>query len=239
MTRSYLLNKQLGELIDAMEVTREEDTIRSALHTFTLASSFQHYAYLCVGGPEATALTNYPLKWQEIYLEKDYRHIDPVVTTAQRKMAPFSWSIAEMRNRDHGHQAFFSDAERHGIRSGFTIPIKTGFGRIAMLTLAGGAEEQPSIVVRDIMHAATAVSFVHANIVRLTNNVPKGMNTPLSSRELTCLTWASLGKTNAETAQMIGIAENTVRFYLIQARDKLGAKNIPHSVRLAVKRRII
>lgn len=239
MTRSHLLNKQLGELIDAMEVTREEDTIRSALHTFTLASSFQYYAYLCVGGPEATALTNYPLKWQDTYLENDYRHIDPVVTTAQRKMAPFSWSISEMRSRDREHQAFFSGAEHHGIRSGFTIPIKTGFGRVAMLTLAGEAEDQPSIVVRDIMHAATAVSFVHANIARLTNNVPKGSNAALSSRELTCLTWASLGKTNAETAQMIGIAENTVRFYLIQARDKLGAKNIPHSVRLAVKRGII
>lgn len=239
MTRSHLLNKQLGELIEAMEVTREEDTIRSALHTFTLASSFQYYAYLCVGGPEATALTNYPLKWQDTYLENDYRHIDPVVTTAQRKMAPFSWSISEMRSRDREHQAFFSGAEHHGIRSGFTIPIKTGFGRVAMLTLAGEAEDQPSIVVRDIMHAATAVSFVHANIARLTNNVPKGSNAALSSRELTCLTWASLGKTNAETAQMIGIAENTVRFYLIQARDKLGAKNIPHSVRLAVKRRII
>lgn len=239
MARSHLMNKQLGELVDAMEVTREEDTIRSALHTFTLASSFQYYAYFCFGGPEATALTNYPLKWQDTYLENDYRHIDPVVTTAQRKMAPFPWSITEMNDQDRRHRAFFSDAERHGIRSGFTIPIKTGFGRVAMLTLASETEEQPSIVVRDIMRAATAVSFVHANIARLTNNVPKGSNAPLSSRELTCLTWASLGKTNAETAQMIGIAENTVRFYLIQARDKLGATNIPHSVRLAVKRGII
>jgi LuxR family transcriptional regulator, activator of conjugal transfer of Ti plasmids len=43
----------------------------------------------------------------------------------------------------------------------------------------------------------------------------------------------------AETASMLGIAENTVRFYLVQARDKLGASNITHAVRIAVEHDLI
>ncbi|MCO5164705.1 MAG: autoinducer binding domain-containing protein [Mesorhizobium sp.] len=239
MTERWKLDKQLGELIDAMETAQEDDTVRSALQTFTRASSFQYYAYFCFGGPEESAVTNYPLEWQELYLSNDYGAIDPVVKTAQRRMAPFSWSAPHLRKDHRGQIAFLNEAERHGICSGFTIPIKAGFGRVAMLTVAGEAKEQPDIIIRDPVQAATAVAFVHVNIIRLTANILMKSKAGLSSRELTCLTWASLGKTNWETAQMIGIAENTVRFYLKQARDKLGAKNIPHTVRLAVKRKII
>jgi LuxR family transcriptional regulator, activator of conjugal transfer of Ti plasmids len=39
----------------------------------------------------------------------------------------------------------------------------------------------------------------------------------------------------SETAKMLGIAENTVRFYLVQVRDKLGASNITHAVCIAVE----
>ncbi len=239
MIERWALDKQIGELVDDMQSAREDETVRSALQTFTRASSFQYYAYFCFGGPEAAAVTNYPLEWQGRYIDNDYRGIDPVVKTAQRRMAPFSWSASDLRNGDRRLIAFFKEAERYGICSGVTIPIKAGFGRIAMLTIAGDTKEQPDIVIRDVMQAAAAVAYVHVNILRLTASVLKKSKAGLSSRELTCLTWASLGKTNAETAQMIGIAENTVRFYLIQARDKLGAKNIPHTVRIAVKRKII
>lgn len=43
----------------------------------------------------------------------------------------------------------------------------------------------------------------------------------------------------SETADLLGIAERSVRFYLEAARDKLGARNITHAVRMAVEQGLI
>ena len=108
-----------------------------------------------------------------------------------------------------------------------------------MLSLATRAQDANHIAVRDAAYAATAVAFVHMNLMRLSRRTLVAVDTQLSPRELTCLTWASIGKTKSETARMVGITEKTVRFYLERARDKLGASNIVHAVRVAMERDLL
>ncbi|WP_352648171.1 autoinducer binding domain-containing protein [Mesorhizobium sp. M0408] len=47
------------------------------------------------------------------------------------------------------------EAAEFGIKSGFTIPIRTGFGRIALLSLASERTEPDRVAIRDETHAAT------------------------------------------------------------------------------------
>lgn len=47
----------------------------------------------------------------------------------------------------------------------------------------------------------------------------------LTNRELECLEWTARGKTNRETAAIIGRSKATVRFHLENAMRKLGAPN--------------
>jgi len=61
----------------------------------------------------------------------------------------------------------------------------------------------------------------------------------LSRRELQCLTWASEGKTAAETAIILGISDRTTRFYIESARNKLDAVNITQAVTKALRNGII
>jgi DNA-binding CsgD family transcriptional regulator len=61
----------------------------------------------------------------------------------------------------------------------------------------------------------------------------------LSGRQLACLTWASFGKTTAETAMLLGISPNTARCYLVEAKERLGAVNTAHAIRVAVERGLI
>ena len=61
----------------------------------------------------------------------------------------------------------------------------------------------------------------------------------LTPRETLCLTWASHGKAMKGTAEILGISERSVRFYLDAAREKLGAGNVAHAVRIAVERGLI
>lgn len=131
------------------------------------------------------------------------------------------------------------DAEQFGILSGFTIPVPTSFGQLTLLTLTNDSRDAPPAAVQNTTQAIAAAAFVHASILRLSSNLRCGSDIHLSGRQKACLAWASFGKTYSETAQLLGIAEGTVRFYIIQAKEKLGAKNVAHAVRLAVQRELI
>ncbi len=61
----------------------------------------------------------------------------------------------------------------------------------------------------------------------------------LTRREFECLYWTSQGKTCADVAEILDIAENTARFYLTSARNKLNCLTIAHCVAKAISLRII
>lgn len=61
----------------------------------------------------------------------------------------------------------------------------------------------------------------------------------LTRREIECLYWTSQGKTCADVADILSIAENTARFYLISARNKLNCLTIAHCVAKAISSQII
>jgi len=57
----------------------------------------------------------------------------------------------------------------------------------------------------------------------------------LSAREIECLTLAAGGLTDGEMATHLGLSAHTVRFHLINAATKLGARNRTHAVGLAAQ----
>lgn len=54
---------------------------------------------------------------------------------------------------------------------------------------------------------------------------PDETGCPLSERERDCLTLIAQGRTDAETAALLGLSIHTVRSLLLSARRKLGARN--------------
>lgn len=61
----------------------------------------------------------------------------------------------------------------------------------------------------------------------------------LSSRELECLSWVSVGKTAWETAMIMGRSRRTVEFHLINAVRKLSASNKIHAAVIAIRKGLI
>jgi DNA-binding CsgD family transcriptional regulator len=57
---------------------------------------------------------------------------------------------------------------------------------------------------------------------------------PLNERELEVLRYTAQGRTAAEVAGALFLAQRTVKGYLADARLKLGARNAPHAVALAI-----
>ena len=56
----------------------------------------------------------------------------------------------------------------------------------------------------------------------------------LSDRERDVLTWAGRGKTVADTAEILGISENTVESYFKTIYSKLNVLNKTHAVAKAI-----
>ena len=57
----------------------------------------------------------------------------------------------------------------------------------------------------------------------------------LTTRERDCVAWAAEGKTEWESAAILGIAPKTVESHLIAARRKLNAANKVHLVAIAFR----
>ncbi|MBX9844430.1 MAG: autoinducer binding domain-containing protein [Xanthobacteraceae bacterium] len=237
MKRVQTLDGAFNDLMEASGLAQDERAINQALRNFTAAVGFDRFAYLNVRAGDARALSNYPADWQHTYLDNNYAAIDPVVTIAKRTMQPFVWSREENAGNVPETVRFFGEAADFGIRSGVSIPVRGGFGRTALLTLAA---DRPSAdaEVRNSIHAITAVAFVHVHLNRLVR-APHSTMVVLTPRQSLCLSWASMGKTMDEIAELLGISERAVRFHVKGARDRLNATNTTHAVRLAVEQGLI
>ena len=66
-----------------------------------------------------------------------------------------------------------------------------------------------------------------------------GAGRPLSDREREVVTAVALGESIDEIAERLGLSPETVRTHLRNLRQKLGARNRPHAVALALKRDLI
>lgn len=60
------MSGELQGLIDAVDVARDERSIRNAIKNFTVASGFDRYAYIHVHAGDGVGFTDYPVEWQNI-----------------------------------------------------------------------------------------------------------------------------------------------------------------------------
>lgn len=240
MSAERLLDDQLTNLIEQIDVVGDAAAANAVLHGFTKSCGFERFAYICSSGRDLTGLTDYPPEWRQIYVARNFKAVDPVMRMGRQNMGPFAWKGNERYLNGLTDEIFFREAAGFGIRSGFSMPIPAGYGRFAMLTLASdNIEAATGVAVGNEVLAATAVAFIHLSLTRLDGDTGNRDEIRLTGREATCLSWASFGKKAPEIATLVGISENTVRFYLVQARDKLGAGNVSHAIRLAVERGLI
>lgn len=232
------MNSALDQLIDASNVAMNEDDMREALRTFAKRCAFDWFAYVDTTFPFGAAFTNYPEPWQEEYSACGYLRIDPVMAQAQRTMRPFAWINTAAPSASRQVRQFWEGARRHGIGGGVSFPIRCPFGNFAILTFA--AKDWPHAQMPlDEFRAIVAVAFVHAKISACRPTSLKAPDVNLSAREAECLAWASLGKSMAMTAELVGMRPGTVKFHLDRARMKLGAYNLTNAVYQATRQRLI
>jgi LuxR family transcriptional activator of conjugal transfer of Ti plasmids len=234
------LDRWFEKLIDACVIASNELSLKAALQTLTNELGFDCYAYLNLRPNETYAISNYPPEWQERYLSRLYSTVDPVVTAAKRKMRAFSWTENQSRNLSKETRQFYSEAREFGIRSGVSIPVMSGFGNVAMLTLASNKLERYSEEDFDPVIAAASVAQVHTKFSQQSATATIGHRLiVLKPEERICLKWSAEGKTLEDIAVLEGMKYNNVCFHIKQARKKLDVLSIQQATAVATKMNLI
>jgi len=166
--------------------------------------------------------------------------LDPLYRRALREVTPIYW-----RELVPYEPAWIASARRCGLATGVTLPVHGPDGRWSSLSLVknrGGAEVERYIRAA-LGRCQLLAVFVHDVAHRIIKNQVelafpveqcKAESWGLTERERDCLMWIAAGKTTAEVARTLSLAERTIVFHLANARRKLGVTNSYHAIMKAV-----
>ena len=119
--------------------------------------------------------------------------------------------------------------------SSVSFPIKIDNQLLAILIVSSSIQEsQITIPETEFTTAHDYALNIHKAAKNLINNDPTSPPVKLTKRELECLQWASMGKTNWEISVILGVSKRTVVFHFQNASQKLNTSNRYHTVAQAV-----
>ncbi len=227
-------------LVDICSVASTEAALKAALSELVGDLGFDCYAYLNVQPVRTYAISNYPAEWQTRYLARDYTRIDPVVAMSRTRMRAFTWAaISPRKAPSRSVRSFYAEAGDFGIRSGVSIPIRTAFGHMSMLTLAS---TKPTLSLEtdiDQVAAVTSVALLHAALDRYDTAPTAARSVTLTAKQALCLKWSAEGKSMKAIATIENMSYATVNFHLNNARKALDASSLAQATALATKLRLI
>ncbi|HGM5491732.1 TPA: LuxR family transcriptional regulator [Serratia fonticola] len=210
------------------------------------------YAYMILNkkNPLETLITsNYPSQWIDIYKERNYQHIDPVVHCALQRVSPFSWDESTSLKSRLQPSELSHQANSYHITHGYTFVLHDHDHNLAMLSLMDN--DNISIGIESKIHHCKAhlqmllanfhqeITTRHQESVRNRFDNPNAAKDPLSTRENEVLYWASMGKTYPEIAIILGVKMRTVKFHIGNIVKKMGVANAKHAIRLGAEWRLV
>lgn len=180
----------------------------------------------------------YKPEWIDHYRKKNYLQIDPVVKSVPLSMLPVDW--AQFDRKDKAVRNFFNEAQDADVgTTGLSIPVRGREKDFSVLSLTFDASQKDwlSFKTEFMQEFQILAMFFHQSLLRTQkSNLP---HFDLTDRELEILYWAACGKTNQETAIILGVSKRTVRFHCSHILLKLNAANIAHAVGKAIYFEII
>lgn len=152
---------------------------------------------------------------------------------------PFYFDGSSMRSWRHNPalEAFneIAEYEKYDVTRAIICPCYMPLGVIGAITWVSN-EDGPDIEDTFFKHAPAmhllTLKFLstHRDTVLYNDRMEI---VDLTRREIQCLKWAALGKTDSEISSIVGVSVPTVRFHLTNAGKKLGVSGRAQAVRVA------
>jgi DNA-binding CsgD family transcriptional regulator len=238
-------NRRLSAPLKDLRRTKTVDGLEAVVDRARAAFCFAHVTFLVArAGIEQTAtplyLTTYPPEWVELYLERNYFDLDPVLAEARFAFLPFDWS--RIVDRQAGIRAFFDEARSFGIgRHGLTVPIRASNGERSLLSVTSNQSarewKQQRLACEDDLFVFAR--HLHDRFITLCGL--RALNAPgsLSRRERQCLELLGQGLLPKQIAARLGVSESAIRKYAYSAKQKLRSRTLSQAMARAAALDII
>jgi len=196
----------------------------------------------CVGNPIAPKLelqerilvATWPEEWAKLWVDRNYVASDPVVYQLLQQPIPFRWR--DVRKRATGLGAEVMDSARDfQFYDGLGIPVRSASREIMGITMAG---PQIDLSERETACIHLAAIYFHARLEHF-KGIGAATKVQLTVRERDCLSWAAAGKTDGETAQILGIGVQTAKQHMKNVMFKLDAIHRAQAVAIAIHKGLI
>jgi len=182
-------------------------------------------------GPKPISLIhhNFPRDWDNLW--KRFSTHDPIYLASLESAIPIDLTTVRAVRPSTGPEGdAWRCLDNFGVSVALIVPVHLPQGRFSNVGIYWDPD-RPIEEWKSVMSAYRDTLFVLGHYFCETMDrrfISKGANTHsarLTARERECLEWTARGKTNRETAAIIGRSTATVRFHLENAMRKLGASN--------------
>jgi DNA-binding CsgD family transcriptional regulator len=178
----------------------------------------------------------WPADWARVSDSNSLSKESFPVNEARWRRQPFMWhDVLNSRKLTCGEQRTWDFATDWGWKNGFVIPIH-GPGSFVAVTTMASKERELDLSTRTLrmLQVGAILAFEQCRLITESGKIEDGI-TNLSIRELDCLRWAAMGKTDWEIGSILAISSSTVKFHIDRARTKLGASNRTHAVAILIR----
>ncbi|MCC5886781.1 MAG: autoinducer binding domain-containing protein [Gammaproteobacteria bacterium] len=130
----------------------------------------------------------------------------------------------------------------NGITGCIVTPVHQPLGRVGAVVWMGEDEDTDfdGVLMRNERHFFMLGHYFMAVVARRRGELAAQTITPnLSQREIECLTWVALGKTEKEVGMILDRSPTTIRFHVDNAVRKLDASNRAQAVAKAAQLGVI
>jgi DNA-binding CsgD family transcriptional regulator len=241
-----MLNDVFFELAEEMEHISQSPDGHDFLKTCVAKYDLTNAAYLGINLPakreedRCFVASTYSESWRAQYMSQNYLSIDPVVKRGLHAIIPLDWANIDTSERKV--HRMFGEASEHGVgQHGMSFPIRGARGELALFSInSAGSKKDWNEKKRVYMRDFQIIAFhFHQHVVDIEMGAAPDDPIHLTGREIEVLKWAAEGKSEWETAQILEIGHNTVRFHLENARVRLKSTNKTQAAVKAVRLHLI
>lgn len=230
-----------GDILTQLQRVKQQIGCKHILHAFCNCA----FEGTKIADSDITVVITMPPNWVARYSAKNYFSIDPLfndnipVVTADD--CDLVLDLGGQHYDNPAIAAMQQDATKHGLGTLFlavSTQYANGIAGCSLFTFDEGEEERCAFINR--MRPALLNASRELHLALAGAGAPQAPQAALlTSREIECLTWAAIGKTDGEIADILSIARWTVVTYLQNAKIKLGCSNRTAAVAAALTLGII
>jgi len=181
--------------------------------------ALSHHVDFLAAPSRGVRIHNYPEEWALWFDQHRLGLSDPIHRASRRGLAGFFWhDYARFTQRRPDDEIILSEARRHGIGPGLTVPAHLPGEAHGSVSFAWAPDGNPQPQSLWFVRMIGGLAFEAAR--RLAHPEIAAPGPRLTDRQRECLIWAACGKSAWETATIMGLRYDTVKEHLRNARAR-------------------